>query len=85
MAIASFVLAICCILAWVIPFIGVPVCLASIVVGGITLAKKRNPIAGFLGVFLGAIFLILSLINAVLGWIMWSPEFWQWMEFWEGF
>jgi hypothetical protein len=72
MVVAAVTLAFCSLFAWIIPFIGIPVCLASIVVGGIGWAKKRVRIASFLAVFIGAIGLVLGIINAFLGFLIWS-------------
>ena len=76
MVVAAFTLAFCSLFAWIIPLVGIPVCLASIIVGGIAWAKKRNRIASFLAIFIGAVGLVLGFINAVLGLIFWNPAFW---------
>jgi len=76
MVVAAFTLAFCSLFAWIIPLVGIPVCIASIIVGGIAFAKKRNRVVSFLAIFIGAVGLVFGLVNAALGLIFWDPMFW---------
>ena len=84
MAIAAFTLGICSLIALIVPIVGIPVCLACLIVSGIAFARKRSRFISGFGIIVGAICMVLSLMNAVLGWVMWSPEFWQWMDLFKG-
>jgi len=78
MVIWAISLGIVSLIAWVIPLVGVPVCLASIIVGSIALKKKHNTLASAIAIFFGLLGMVLSLINAVLGWVVLeSLQFWQ--------
>ncbi len=52
--------------AWVLPIIGVPVSIASIVYGVLGLGKKRRREA-VIGIVLGTVFLIVSVANWIYG------------------
>ena len=67
MAVAALTLGIVSLIAWLLPFLGFPVALASIIVGIITLVNKQNRIMGTIGILGGAIGLTLSIINSILG------------------
>jgi len=71
MVIAAFTLAVFSLITWIIPSVGVLVCLACIIVNGIAFAKKRSRFISGFGIIVGALCMVLSLMNAILGWVMW--------------
>ncbi len=70
-SIASFVLGIVGIIAWLLPLFGYPVTIVGLVLGCIARKDKKN---GFnlAGIILSAITLALTLGNSILGVIMYS-------------
>ena len=71
MVIAAFTLAVFSLVTWIIPIVGVLVCLACIIVNAIAFAKKRSRFISGFGIIVGALGMVLSLMNAILGWVMW--------------
>lgn len=70
-SIASFVLGIVGIIAWLLPLFGYPVTIVGLVLGCIARKDKKN---GFnlAGIILSSITLALTLGNSILGVIMYS-------------
>lgn len=70
-SIASFVLGIVGIIAWILPLFGYPVTIVGLVLGCIARKDKKN---GFnlAGIILSSITLALTLGNSILGVIMYS-------------
>lgn len=66
MAIASFVLGLCGIIAWLLPLVGYPVTILGIVFGAISRKTQKN---GFnmAGLILSIIFLLVTLGNSAYG------------------
>ena len=69
MAITSLVLGIASLLAWLFPFLGLPVSIVGLILGILGLRSPRSGMATG-GIVTSGIGLGLSLINAILGAIM---------------
>lgn len=67
MAIGALALGIISLIAWFLPLVGYPICIASIIVGIIALNKKQNRVMSILGIVGGSVGLTLTIINSVLG------------------
>lgn len=65
-AIASLVLGLCSIITWLIPLFGLPTTIVGLIMGGIGVKSQKRGFA-ITGIVLSAIFLILTIINMVLG------------------
>jgi hypothetical protein len=65
-AIASLVLGVVSLCAWLLPICGVPISLVAVVLGALSLNSPRRGMA-IAGIVLGAIAILLSLVNAALG------------------
>ncbi len=61
-SVASLVLGLCGIVAWIIPLFGLPVTITGLVLG---IRKRYAP-----GIVLNAIFLLFSVVNSILGVIL---------------
>ena len=63
---AGFILGLISIVAWLVPLFGVPVTIVGLVLSilGVKSSRKKMAIAG---IILSAIFLIATIINAVIG------------------
>ncbi|UOE96199.1 MULTISPECIES: DUF4190 domain-containing protein [Bacillaceae] len=68
-AIASLVLGLVAIIFWLIPLFGIPITIVGLVLGIIARKSNKRGMA-IAGIILSSIFLLLSLINAVLGAIL---------------
>ena len=66
MSIASLVLGCVGVIAWCIPLFGYPVTIAGLVLGIIG-RKKGGKTLATVGIVLSAIFLVVTLINSILG------------------
>ena len=66
MSIASMVLGIVGILAWLLPCVGYPVTIVGIILGVIGMKKGGKKMA-IVGIVLSVIFLIATLINSIAG------------------
>ncbi|AXF57164.1 hypothetical protein [Salicibibacter kimchii] len=69
MAIAAFVLGLVNLIFWFIPLFGFPIGIVAIILGALSL-KAANRWAAITGIVVGAITLILTIINAILGALM---------------
>lgn len=65
-ALASFILGWVSILAWCIPLFGLPVTIVGLVLGILGRKSSRKTMA-IVGIVLCSLFLVASIINAVLG------------------
>lgn len=68
-AIAGFVLGLVSIIAWFIPLFGYPVTIIGISMSSIGLKSNKKTFA-IIGLILSIVFLIVTLINSILGVIM---------------
>ena len=66
LAIASLVLGILSLCAWIIPFCGGPFALAGIILGVLGMKSKQKGMA-IAGIVMSAIGIILTIINAIAG------------------
>lgn len=71
----SVILGICSLTYWFFVLVGVPVSLASIIVGGIALTKKPFRLPGFIGVLFGAVGMVASLFMAKFNIFTGAPFF----------
>ncbi|QQK74909.1 hypothetical protein HUG15_04355 [Salicibibacter cibarius] len=69
MATAAFILGLVNLIFWLIPILGFPIGIVAIILGALSL-KAANRWAAITGIVVGAITFILTLINAVLGALM---------------
>lgn len=70
-ATASLILGLFALFAWIIPLIGLPISIAGIITGSISLSKSQSGSAVG-GIILSVLGLIGTIINWILGAIMWS-------------
>ena len=68
-SIASFVLGLIGLLAWLLPLIGYPVTIVGLILGCIARKDEKN-IYSLVGIILSSVTLGLTLINSILGVIM---------------
>lgn len=68
-SIASFVLGLVGIIAWILPLIGYPVTITGLVLGCIARKKEKNAFS-LTGIILSSITLGITLINSIIGVIM---------------
>lgn len=68
-SIASFVLGLIGIIAWLLPLFGYPVTIVGLSLGCIARKKEKNGFS-LAGIILSTITLILTLINSIMGVIM---------------
>lgn len=66
LAIASLVVGIASLCAWLLPICGVPFSVVAVILGALSFNSSRRWMA-IAGIVLGAIALLLSLVNAALG------------------
>lgn len=65
-SIASFVLGLVGIIAWLIPLFGYPVTITGLILGCLARKNEKNGFS-LAGIILSSIFLALTLINSILG------------------
>lgn len=70
-ATASLILGFFALFAWIIPLIGFPITIAGIITGSISLSKSNSGSAVG-GIILSVLGLIGTIINSILGAIVWS-------------
>lgn len=68
-SIASFVLGLVGIIAWIIPLFGYPVTITGLVLGCLARKNEKNGFS-LAGIILSSIFLVITLINSIMGVIM---------------
>ena len=64
---AGFILGLVSIVAWFIPIIGFPVTVCAIVFSSLGLKSVPNHGKAVAGLILGIIFIVITMINAILG------------------
>ena len=67
LSIASLVLGLIGIVAWLLPLAGYPVTIVAIVLGAKGMKQQSGRGMAIAGLVLGIVFLVLTLINSVLG------------------
>lgn len=65
-ALASLILGVIGVVAWLLPLVGVPVTLTGFILGILGRKSSRKSMA-FIGIVLCGLFLIISVVNAGLG------------------
>lgn len=65
-SIASFVLGLVGIIAWIIPLFGYPVTITGLVLGCLARKNEKNGFS-LAGIILSSIFLVITLINSIMG------------------
>ncbi|MBS7175550.1 MAG: hypothetical protein KH056_05135 [Clostridiales bacterium] len=73
-AVASLVLGLVGIIAWVIPLFGYPVCIIGMIMGGMGIKSSKRGLA-VAGLVLSILFLVATLINSILGVLIMSGSY----------
>ena len=73
-AVASLVLGLVGIIAWVIPLFGYPVCIIGMIMGGMGIKSSKRGLA-VAGLVLCILFLVATLINSILGVLIMSGSY----------
>lgn len=66
-AMVGFILGLCSIAAWLLPIIGYPVTIIGIIFSAMGMKSSKNRKKAIVGLVLSIIFLIVTLINSILG------------------
>lgn len=74
-AVIGFILGLISILVWLLPFIGYPVCICGIIFSSKGLKSTTNKGKAIAGLVLSIIFLVFTLLNSLIGVILWAEIF----------
>lgn len=74
-ALVGFILGLVSIIAWLLPFIGYPVCICGIIFSAKGLKSTNSKGKAIAGLVLSIVFLMFTLMNSLIGIIMWTEIF----------